>query len=146
MEKAARAIRRQAFQLRERGFTYALIEKKLGIPYAEAKHLGQEYDAQHGKPKKIVRTSPSTSTGSGPITIPVRELRNDSAGILRQVDAGRSFRITIAGREVAELRPLASRPMFVRRPVVEKIISEAPLDGRLRDDIDAALGQRVDQL
>jgi antitoxin (DNA-binding transcriptional repressor) of toxin-antitoxin stability system len=145
MEKAERGIRRGAFQLREKGFTYALIEKQLGIPYADAKQLGHEYDAQHGKPKKIVRTLAPASTGSGPITIPVRELRNDSAGILRQVDTGRSFLITLAGRAIAELRPLASRPMFVPRAVVEKIIDEAPLDDRFGDDIEAALGQRVDE-
>src|ERR1700720_1241954 len=109
MEKSAAAIRRRAFQLREKGFTYALIEKQLGIPYAEAKQLGHDYNARHGKPRKIVRTVAPDSMGSGPIRIPVRELRNDSAGILRQVEAGRSFLITVSGREVAELGPVASR-------------------------------------
>ena len=79
MEKSERGIRRRAFQLREKGFTYALIEKHLGIPYAEAKQLGHEYDAQHGKPTKIVRTLAADSSGSGPIRIPVRELRGSGA-------------------------------------------------------------------
>src|SRR2546425_11076035 len=146
MEKSAQGIKRRAFQLREKGFTYALIEKQLGIPYAEAKQLGHEYDARHGKPRKVVRTVAPDATASGPIRIPVRELRNDSAGILRQVEAGRSFLITVAGREIAALGPLASRSTFVPRSVIEGIIGEAALDDRFGDDVEAALGDRVDEL
>ena len=137
-------IRRRAFQLREKGFSYALIEKQLGISYAEAKQLGHEYDARHGKPKRILRTLATDSTGSGPIRIPVRDLRNDSAGILRQVEAGRRFLITVAGREVAELGPVASR--FATKAAVEEIIREAPLDDQFIRDVHAALGDRIDEL
>jgi len=146
MEKSASAIKRRAFQLREKGFTYALIEKQLGIPYAEAKQLGHEYDARHGKPRKVVRTLAPESTGSGPITIPVRELRNDSAGILRQVEAGRSFLITVAGREVAALGPVAARGRFASKSALEAILREAPLDDQFMRDINNVLGERIDQL
>ncbi len=146
MEESERDIRRRAFQLRERGFTYALIEKQLGIPYAEAKQLGHEYDARHGKPRKIVRTLATDSPGSGPIRIPVRDLRNDSAGILRQVEAGRTFLITVAGREVAELVPLTSRSRFTTKAAAEEIIREAPLDDQFMRDVHAALGDRIDEL
>jgi len=146
MEKSASGIKRRAFQLREKGFTYALIEKQLGIPYAEAKQLGHEYDARHGKPRKVVRTLAPESTGSGPITIPVRELRNDSAGILRQVEAGRSFLITVAGREVAALGPLPTRGRFASKSALEAILREAPLDDQFMRDINDVLGERIDQL
>ncbi len=146
MEKSARDIKRRAFQLREKGFTYALIEKQLGIPYAEAKQLGHEYDARHGKPRKVVRTVAPESSGSGPIRIPVRELRNDSAGILRQVEAGRSFLITVAGREVAQLGPVASRSRFGSKSALEAILREAPLDDQFMRDIDDVVGQRIDEL
>ncbi|TMD44377.1 MAG: type II toxin-antitoxin system prevent-host-death family antitoxin [Chloroflexi bacterium] len=146
MEKSASGIKRRAFQLREKGFTYALIEKQLGIPYAEAKKLGHEYDARHGKPRKVVRTLAPESTGSGPITIPVRELRNDSAGILRQVEAGRSFLITVAGREVAALGPVAARGRFASKSALEAILREAPLDDQFMRDINDVLGERIDQL
>src|ERR1700682_3055211 len=146
MEKSARDIKRRAFQLREKGFTYALIEKQLGIPYAEAKQLGHEYDARHGKPRKVVRTVAPDSAGSGPTRIPVRDLRNDSAAILRQVEAGRSFLITVAGREVAELGPVASRSRFATKAAVEEIIREAPLDDQFISDVHAALGDRIDEL
>jgi len=39
-------------------------------------------------------------------TIPQRELRNDVSAILRRVEAGEEFVVTVSGREVAELRPL----------------------------------------
>lgn len=146
MEKSSSSVRRLAYQLREKGFTYALIEKELGIPYAEAKHLGHAYDTQHGKPRKIVRTQQPERDSKGRIKIPVRELRNDSAGILRQVEAGWRFVITVAGREIAELVPLPSRPTFVPAAVIERIIREAPLDAQFSDDIRAALPQRVDEL
>jgi prevent-host-death family protein len=146
MEKSARDIKRRAFQLREKGFTYALIEKQLGIPYAEAKQLGHEYDARHGKPRKVVRTVAPESAGSGPIRIPVRDLRNDSAGILRQVEAGRTFLITVAGREVAELGPVASRSRFGSKSALEAIIREAPLDDQFMRDVHDAFDDRIDEL
>ena len=146
MEKSAAGIRRRAFQLREKGFTYALIEKQLGIPYAEAKELGHEYDARHGKPRKVVRTVAPESPGSGPIRIPVRDLRNDSAGILRQVEAGRTFLITVAGREVAELGPAPSRSRFGSRSALEAIIREAPLDDQFMRDLNDVVGERIDEL
>jgi len=39
-------------------------------------------------------------------TIPQRELRNDVGTVLRRVEAGEEFIITVSGRPVAELRPL----------------------------------------
>src|SRR5260370_6528141 len=146
MEKSARDIKRRAFQLREQGFTYALIEKQLGIPYAEAKQLGDEYDARHGKPRIIVRTLATDSPGSGPTRIPVRDLRNDSAGILRQVETGRTFLITVAGREVAELGPVPSRSRFGSRSALEAIIREAPLDDQFMRDLNDVVGERIDEL
>lgn len=40
-----------------------------------------------------------------PTSIPQRELRNDSARILREVQEGREFVITVRGRPVARLVP-----------------------------------------
>lgn len=50
-----------------------------------------------------------------------RELRNNTRAVLDRVDAGETIVITVDGREVAELRPIArhakwmSRAEFVRR-------------------------------
>jgi prevent-host-death family protein len=42
--------------------------------------------------------------------IPARELRNDVSAVLRRVEAGERLRVTVSGRPVAELVPLAARP------------------------------------
>lgn len=42
-------------------------------------------------------------------TIAQRDLRNDVSAILRRVEAGEEFLVTVSGRPVAELRPLAKR-------------------------------------
>jgi prevent-host-death family protein len=138
-------VRRRAFELRAKGCTYALIEKRLGIPYLRARELGTEYDARHGKPGRIVRTLADETSGLGSTIIPVRDLRNDTARILRQVEKGQTFVVTVSGHKVAELRP-ASDSAFVPRSVVESILREAPLDRRFAKDIEAAAGQRVDDL
>ncbi len=45
--------------------------------------------------------------------IPARELRNDVSAVLRRVEAGEHLRVTVSGRPVAELKPLAARPRSV---------------------------------
>jgi prevent-host-death family protein len=42
-------------------------------------------------------------------TIPHRELRNQSARVLREAEAGQLFTITVDGRPVARLGPVARR-------------------------------------
>jgi prevent-host-death family protein len=45
--------------------------------------------------------------------VAARELRNDVSGVLRRVEAGERLRVTVSGRPVAELLPLASRPRYM---------------------------------
>lgn len=140
------------YEKRAQGWTFALIcrEGRAGgeerLPYEMVQRIGMEYDAKHGKPKRIKRTLAGERLATGATIIPARDLRNDSARILRQVEAGRRFLITVSGREVAELAPVASKSVFVPRSVIESIIREAPIDRDFGGDIEAALGQRVDAL
>jgi prevent-host-death family protein len=62
----------------------------------------------------------------------VRELRNDVSDVLRRVEAGESFRVTVAGRPVANLAPLDRRPRFVSR---EEFITWPLADSGLRDQL-----------
>jgi prevent-host-death family protein len=140
------SVRARAFQLRERGSTYSLIEKTLGISYREARQLGKAYDAAHGRPRAIVRRLASVDPNSGSTTIPVRELRNNGSRILRQVEQGRRFVITVSGNKVAALVPLESRSAFLPRARIEAILREAPLDEGFNRDLRRALSQRVDEL
>ena len=80
-------------------------------------------------------------------TISQRELRNDSAAVLREVEAGESLVITRNGTPVAELRPLGpGAKRFVPRERVVSAARTAPrVDfARFRADVDALLDTRID--
>ncbi|HDK03684.1 MAG TPA: type II toxin-antitoxin system prevent-host-death family antitoxin [Gammaproteobacteria bacterium] len=74
-----------------------------------------------------------------------RELRNESAAVLREVQAGQSIIVTRNGVPVAELRPIQPR-RFVPRAVIAEAATRAPrIDGnRFRADLDAVIDQSVD--
>jgi prevent-host-death family protein len=71
-----------------------------------------------------------------------RELRNDSAAILRDVQAGQRIIVTRNGVPVAELRPIEPR-RFVPRAVIAEAAERAPhLDARrFQADLDAVVDQ-----
>jgi prevent-host-death family protein len=74
-----------------------------------------------------------------------RELRNDSAAVLREVQAGRTLIVTRNGTPVAELRPVSPR-RFVPRAAIADAARQAPrVDaGRFRRDIDAVVDPSLD--
>jgi prevent-host-death family protein len=67
-----------------------------------------------------------------------RELRNDSAAILREVQAGHVLIVARNGVPIAELRPLPPK-CFVPRAVIADAARRAPrVDlGQFRADLDA---------
>lgn len=77
-------------------------------------------------------------------TISQRELRNDSAAVLREVQAGRTLVVTRNGVPVAELRPVPPR-RFVPRAVIADAALRAPtIDrARFRADLDAFVDQSL---
>jgi prevent-host-death family protein len=78
-------------------------------------------------------------------TITQRELRNDSAAVLREVQAGQTIVVTRNGVPIAELRPVSPR-RFVPRGAIADAARRAPrVDaGRLRADLDAVVDPSVD--
>ena len=78
-------------------------------------------------------------------TITQRQLRNESASILRDVQAGQSLIVTRNGTPVAELKPVSPR-RFVPRSVIAQAAVTAPrIDAaRFRADLDALVDQGVD--
>ena len=74
-----------------------------------------------------------------------RELRNQSAAVLREIEAGRTVVVTRNGTPVAEMRPLRPR-RFVPRAIIADAAARAPrVDAaRFRADVDAVIDQRVD--
>ena len=74
-----------------------------------------------------------------------RELRNQSAAVLREVEAGRTFVLTRNGTPVAELRPIRPR-RFVPRAMIADAGAHAPrVDARqFRADLDSVIDQSID--
>lgn len=66
-------------------------------------------------------------------TIPQRELRNDVSAILRRVERGERFTITVDGRPVAELGPPPRRPRFASPETFAAILS-VPVDSEWAAD------------
>ncbi len=74
-----------------------------------------------------------------------RELRNDSAAVLREVQAGQTMIVTRNGTPVAELRPVSPRA-FVPKEIVVAAGARAPrIDfGRFRSDIEEVVDASPD--
>jgi prevent-host-death family protein len=71
-------------------------------------------------------------------TIPQRELRNNSAAVLREAEEGEEFVITVDGRPVAVLGPYRKR-QWVRRESVRQMLAtptDAAFLGDIRREID----------
>lgn len=73
-----------------------------------------------------------------------RELRNESAAVLREVQAGQTLIVTRNGAPIAELRPIQPR-RFVPRAVIAEAAARAPrIDtSRFRADLDAVTDPSV---
>ena len=56
-----------------------------------------------------------------PRLVPQRELRNNTADVLRDVVAGGTVRIRVNGRPVADLTPIRSRARFVGPDVLDRL-------------------------
>ncbi len=78
-------------------------------------------------------------------TITQRELRNQSAAVLREVQAGGILIVTRNGEPIAELRPIEPR-RYVPRAIIADAATRAPrIDAaRFRADVDAIIDQTVD--
>jgi len=76
-----------------------------------------------------------------------RDLRNDTAGVLRRVQAGEQVVITVSGRPVAELVPLQRRRRrWLSRNELVRRLAVARADPGLRDDLARLAGDTTDDL
>lgn len=79
--------------------------------------------------------------------IAARELRNDTAGLLRRVAAGEDVVITVRGEPVAELRPLRGAVRtWVRREDFVSRLAPAQADPGLREDLEELAGDTLADL
>ena len=74
-----------------------------------------------------------------------RELRNQSAAVLREVEAGRSFVLTRNGTPVAELRPIRPRRFVPRAKIADSRARAPRIDARqFRAGLDSVIDQSID--
>jgi prevent-host-death family protein len=80
-------------------------------------------------------------------TIASRDLRNHTAEVLRQVSGGTRVTITVNGRPVAELRPVAdARPQFFAKSGLLSLIAQHQADPGLTEDLARLAGDTTDDL
>lgn len=76
-----------------------------------------------------------------------RDLRNDTASVLRRVQAGEDITITVKGRAVAVLTPVRpQRRRWLTKAEFVARLRRAPADPGLRDDLAILAGDTTDDL
>jgi prevent-host-death family protein len=81
------------------------------------------------------------------VEVASRELRNDTAGVLRKVEEGERVVITRRGRPVADLVPhREERARWLGPEEVMEIIARFSADPGLRDDLQRFAGDTIDDL
>jgi prevent-host-death family protein len=68
-------------------------------------------------------------------TIPQGKLRNDIAAVLRRAEQGERFTVTVAGRPVAELGPLAGARALAPPERLAALLAETPPDPGFAEDL-----------
>jgi prevent-host-death family protein len=69
-------------------------------------------------------------------TVPQRELRNNTAELLRRVESGERLTITVHGHPIADLVPVERPRRFVRfAEIADGLRGLLPADARLDEDI-----------
>lgn len=76
----------------------------------------------------------------------MRELRNDTAGVLRRVEAGQSILITKRGKPVAEVVPhRPHEPRWMPREELVALLKTHAADPGLKGDLERIAGETTDE-
>ena len=78
--------------------------------------------------------------------IPQRALRNDVSAVLRRVMAGERLRVTIAGRDAADLVPIVSRPSWTDGARARALIVTAQADPALSAELTDTFPDTIDEI
>lgn len=76
--------------------------------------------------------------------IPVRELRNDPSGVLRRVEDGERFTVTVSGRPVAQLVPIPRRRRLIPWDEFRAMMADSGADPGLLDDLRELMPETTD--
>ena len=77
-------------------------------------------------------------------TIPQKELRNNIGEVLRRAETGEQFTITVSGRPVAELGPVAKRRWVSTAAL--KSVAQTPAPKTLAEDLERFPATIIDPL
>ncbi|HWO84664.1 MAG TPA: type II toxin-antitoxin system prevent-host-death family antitoxin [Solirubrobacterales bacterium] len=81
------------------------------------------------------------------VEVASRELRNDTAGLLRRVEAGEKVVITRRGKPVADLVPhRPTQPRWLGPDEVMEIVTKFAADPGLKTDLERLAGDTTDDL
>lgn len=78
--------------------------------------------------------------------VAVRDLRNNTRQVVERVNAGETVTITVDGRPVGELRPLASKPRFIDRTAFVERVLPRQADPGLAAELDVLAPDTTDDL
>jgi prevent-host-death family protein len=81
------------------------------------------------------------------VEVATRELRNDTAGVLRRVEGGEPVVITVRGKPVADLVPhRAEGPGWISHTQLATLLARHSADPGLRGDLGRIAGDTTDDL
>jgi prevent-host-death family protein len=78
--------------------------------------------------------------------VPARDLRNDVSAVLRRVEKGERLRVTVSGRPVAELVPLAARSRSMSWDAFVQDSEEWRADAALARELAGLLPETTDDV
>lgn len=79
-------------------------------------------------------------------SIPLRELKNHPSAVLRRVEAGERLTVTVSGRPVAELSPIARRERWVPVGRARTALEGLAPDAELAREVAEAFPDTTDEL
>lgn len=79
-------------------------------------------------------------------SVSIRELRNSTAAVISELEAGERLTLTVNRRPVADILPhVERRDPWVPSTELRRIIREAPADPGLLDDLAEIRGSEIDE-
>jgi prevent-host-death family protein len=78
--------------------------------------------------------------------IGVRDLRNRTASVIEAVRAGERVTLTVHGEPVADIVPHGRRSRWLPGALLREQLEQRSADPQLADELDALVGQTLDQL
>ena len=109
------------------------LDARRFLPRASKAHFQGRYEVLHVLPRFMNRI------------ITQRELRTQSATVLREVEAGQTAIVSRNGTRVAELRPIRPRQFELRSTLAAAQARSPRIDAQqFRTDLDAFINQTID--